>query len=104
MVQKINDIINRLTMKINPKTRKYLRKYWSDLFQTWHQCMLGKTQNDTHFDVAMALLSVPVPFCYKPNITSIFDQIRKGRQSYLKRTKCPYCLLISCNSLTVNDV
>ena len=25
-------------------------------------------------------------------IYSIFDQIRRGRQSYLKRTKCPYCL------------
>ena len=25
-------------------------------------------------------------------IYSIFDQIRRGRQSYLKRTKCLYCL------------
>ena len=33
----------------------------------------GKKQNDNHFDVAMVLLSAPVPFCHEPNI-SIFNQ------------------------------
>ena len=39
--------------------------------------MPSKEQTDTHFDVAMVVLSAPDPLCYKLNI-SIFDQIRGG--------------------------
>ena len=53
--------------------------------------MPSKEQTDTHFDIAMVLLSAPDPLCYKLNI-SIFDQISGGTQSYLKHTKCSYSL------------
>ena len=38
----------------------------------------------------MILISASIPFGYEPNI-SIFGQMRRGRQSYLKRSRCPYC-------------
>ena len=61
--------------------------------------MPGKKQPDTHFDVAMVLLSAPAPLCFKLNIS-----IRGGTQSYLKHTKCPYSLHLLTSSLGVNDV
>ena len=61
-----------------------------DAVQTCLQyCTPGENQNYTHFNVTMVLLSAPVLFCYEP-IISIFNQIRRGKQSYLKHTKYTY--------------
>ena len=44
------------------------------------------------------------PWYYsRPNI-SIFVQIRRGRHTYLKRTKCPYCPMSPHQLMGANDV
>ena len=48
---------------------EYLQKYWSSVLQSWHQKRTSqKKQSDTYYDVATAILLVPVSFCEKANI------------------------------------
>ena len=97
---KIDDVTNCISTKINHKILNILGNIGVILLK---QCIPGKKQTETHFDVAMVLHLAPAPLCYKLNI-SIFDQIRGGTQSYLKHTKCPYSLHHLTSSLGVNDV
>ena len=92
---KIVDVTNHFSTKINPKIKNISGNIGVLLLKLGtnnvHQVRNKITPN---FDVAMVLLSVPVPSAMN-QLSPIFDHIRRGRQSYLETHEVPILPYVS---------
>ena len=101
---KIDDVTNRFSTKINNKIKDISRSIGVMLLKLSTNNVSQVRNKMTSIMTLSWYFSRPQSLSVMNQIVSIFDQIRRGRQSHLKRTKCPYCSTSPYQLMGSNDV
>ena len=93
-----DDVTRFATEKWKILNKRYLRKYWSSVLETWqHNCASQKERNDTLTSVAIATISAPGSFCQKTKYPHL-QPLKWDKGSYLK-IHSSHVVLTSINRL-----